>query len=70
MGTALSPQQSLARPGSRIAGAVWSEVGVARIAIGVVALHVLDDRFVQPSDASSPSSIGLSAPIRVSRLSS
>jgi dienelactone hydrolase len=30
-----------------------SEVGVARIAIGVVALHVLDDRFVQPNPGTS-----------------
>ena len=36
------------------AGAVLrSEVGVARIAIGVVALHVLDDRFVQPNAGTS-----------------
>jgi dienelactone hydrolase len=52
-GTALSPQQSLARPGSRIAGAVWSEVGVARIAMAVIALHVLDDSFLQPNPGTS-----------------
>ena len=30
-----------------------SEVGLARVAVGVVALHVLDDRFLQPSPGTS-----------------
>jgi dienelactone hydrolase len=38
---------------SRIGGAVWSEVGLARVAMGVIALHVLDDSFLQPNPGTS-----------------
>jgi uncharacterized protein len=40
-------------PWTRIAGAVRSEVSVARLAIGVVALHVVDDNFLQPNPGTS-----------------
>ena len=40
-------------PWTRIAGAVRSEVFVARLAIGVVALHVVDDNFLQPNPGTS-----------------
>ena len=40
---------------SRIGNVLWSEVGLARIAIGLVALHVVDDRFVQPNPGTSAS---------------
>ena len=38
---------------SRIAVRVRSEVGLARLAIGVVALHVVDDNFLQPNPGTS-----------------
>ena len=38
---------------TRIAGALRSEVVVARLAIGVVALHVVDDNFLQPNPGTS-----------------
>ena len=37
----------------RIAASVRSEVGLARIALGVVALHVVDDNFLQPNPGTS-----------------
>jgi uncharacterized protein len=37
----------------RIAASVRSEVGLARVAIGVVALHVVDDNFLQPNAGTS-----------------
>jgi uncharacterized protein len=40
-------------PWTRIAAAMRSEVAVARLAIGVVALHVLDDNFLQPNPGTS-----------------
>ena len=40
-------------PRTRIAGALRSEVGLARLAIGVVALHVVDDNFLQPNQGTS-----------------
>ena len=51
--TALTRQPTHASPASRVAGAVWSEVGLARIAMGVIALHVLDDSFLQPNPGTS-----------------
>ncbi len=41
------------KPWTRIAGALRSEVSVARLAIGVVALHVVDDNFLQPNPGTS-----------------
>jgi dienelactone hydrolase len=38
---------------ARIVGLVRSEVALARLAIGLVALHVLDDRFLQPNPGTS-----------------
>jgi uncharacterized protein len=37
----------------RVAGAVRSEVALARLAIGVVAVHVVDDNFLQPNPGTS-----------------
>ncbi len=38
---------------ARVAAVVRSEVALARIAIGVVALHVVDDNFLQPNPGTS-----------------
>ena len=38
---------------ARIAASAWSETVLARVAIGVVALHVLDDNFLQPNPGTS-----------------
>ncbi len=38
---------------ARIGGAVRSDVSVARLAIGLVALHVVDDNFLQPNPGTS-----------------
>jgi MYXO-CTERM domain-containing protein len=38
---------------ARLAAGARSEVGLARLAIGVVALHVLDDGFLQPNPGTS-----------------
>jgi dienelactone hydrolase len=51
--TALTYPQPEATTARRIAAGVRSEVGLARIAMGVVALHVLDDSFVQPNPGTS-----------------
>ena len=45
--------ESAVTPWTRIAGAVRSEVSVARLAIGVIALHVVDDNFLQPNPGTS-----------------
>jgi pimeloyl-ACP methyl ester carboxylesterase len=47
--------QTYEEPGllARVAGAVRSEVALAQLAIGVVALHVADDNFLQPSPGTS-----------------
>ena len=39
---------------ARASAAVRSEVGLARIALGVVGLHVVDDNFLQPNRGTSP----------------
>jgi dienelactone hydrolase len=52
-GTALTHPQTEATTARRIAAGLRSEVGLARIAMGIVALHVLDDRFVQPNPGTS-----------------
>ena len=38
---------------TRVAGAVRNEVAIARLAIGVVAVHVVDDSFLQPNPGTS-----------------
>jgi len=40
---------------ARLGAALWSEAGLARLAIGVVALHVVDDTFLQPNPGTSAS---------------
>lgn len=45
--------ESPAGPWARIADAARSEVAVARFAIGLVALHVVDDNFLQPNPGTS-----------------
>jgi hypothetical protein len=47
--------QTYDEPGlmARVAGAVRSEVALAQLAIGVVALHVADDNFLQPNPGTS-----------------
>jgi predicted alpha/beta hydrolase len=52
-GTAFTSQPPGAAAWPRIATAARSEVGLARIAIGVVALHVADDNFLQPNPGTS-----------------
>ena len=51
--TALTHTQPEATIGRRVLAAVRSEVGLARIAMGVVALHVVDDSFLQPNPGTS-----------------
>jgi hypothetical protein len=50
---ALSRPAAAALPG-RIAAALRTEAGLARLGLGVVALHVVDDRFLQPNPGLSP----------------
>jgi uncharacterized protein len=38
---------------ARAAAALWSEVGLARLAFGIGALHVVDDNFLQPQPGTS-----------------
>jgi uncharacterized protein len=38
---------------TRVAAALRSEAGLARVALGVVALHVVDDNFLQPNPGTS-----------------
>src|SRR5262245_9443897 len=38
---------------TRVAAAVLTEVGLARLALGVAALHVVDDNFLQPQPGTS-----------------
>jgi uncharacterized protein len=47
--------QTYAEPGllTKVAGAVRSEIALARIAIALVALHVVDDNFLQPNPGTS-----------------
>ena len=55
MTTALHPRLVTDADGvaARIAAALRSEVALARLAIGVVALHVVDDSFLQPNPGTS-----------------
>jgi dienelactone hydrolase len=39
---------------ARVAGALRTEVGLARVALGAVALHMVDDAFLQPNPGTSP----------------
>ena len=52
--TVLTQQPAYQALRARVAAAVRSEVVVARVAIGAVALHVLDDNFLQPNPGTSP----------------
>ena len=47
-----SPRPTTTLP-ARIAAAVRTEVGLARLALGAVALHVVDDNFLQPNPGTS-----------------
>jgi hypothetical protein len=38
---------------SRVAGALRTETGLARLALGAVALHTVDDAFLQPNPGTS-----------------
>ncbi len=49
----LSNDSAVTHQRTPIAGAVRSEVALARLAIGVVALHVVDDNFLQPNPGTS-----------------
>jgi len=51
--TALDTTASTTAQRHRLATAVLSEVGLARLAIGAIALHVIDDTFVQPNPGTS-----------------
>ena len=51
--TALIDHPARRRLRTRVGDVLWSEVGLARIAIGLVALHVVDDRFLQPNSGTS-----------------
>jgi uncharacterized protein len=44
----------LAESRKGVVAAVWSEVGLARVAFGVIGLHVVDDNFLQPQPGVSP----------------
>jgi hypothetical protein len=41
-------------PGDAILSRVWTEPVVARLALGAIALHVVDDSFLQPEPGTSP----------------
>ena len=47
---AVDPKRAAA---SRIAAALRTEAGLARLALGVVAVHVVDDNFLQPNSGTS-----------------
>jgi dienelactone hydrolase len=55
--TETTPSRSVpaagARPFSRLLAAARTEAGLARLALGAVALHVLDDNFLQPNPGMS-----------------
>jgi hypothetical protein len=48
-----TPGRSATAVRDRLAASLRSEVGLARLAIGVVALHVVDDNFLQPNAGTS-----------------
>ena len=50
---ALADSQPSVGLASRVVAAVKSEVAVARLALGAVALHVVDDNFLQPNPGMS-----------------
>ena len=50
---ALADSQPSVGLASRVVAAVKSEVAVARLALGAVALHVVDDSFLQPNPGTS-----------------
>jgi dienelactone hydrolase len=45
--------ESRSAAATRVAAALRSEAGLARVALGVVALHVVDDNFLQPNPGTS-----------------
>jgi dienelactone hydrolase len=51
--SATIPQPARHGSASRLAAALQSEVALARLAVGVVALHVVDDNFLQPNPGTS-----------------
>jgi len=51
--TALTDQPAGQGLRARAGDVLWSEAGLARVAIGLVALHVVDDRFLQPNPGTS-----------------
>ena len=51
--TALIEQQAAPGLWARVRDTLWSEVGLARLALGVVGLHVVDDTFLQPNPGTS-----------------
>jgi uncharacterized protein len=53
MSTVAHPSTDSRRLGARAAAALRSEAGLARIALGVVSLHVIDDNFLQPNTGTS-----------------
>jgi dienelactone hydrolase len=53
--TALIDQPDARGLGGRVGDVLRSEAGVAHLAIGLVALHVVDDRFLQPNPGMSAS---------------
>jgi hypothetical protein len=53
MTTTLTRARPVPGPLARVSSAVDTEVGLARVAIGVVALHVVDDNFLQPNPGTS-----------------
>jgi hypothetical protein len=42
-------------PGDAVRSRVWTEPVVARLALGAIALHVVDDNFLQPEPGTSAS---------------
>jgi hypothetical protein len=50
-GQSAEPRKAVA---TRVAAALLTETGLARIALGVIGLHVVDDNFLQPEPGISP----------------
>ena len=53
MTSATHPQVESSRAAARVAAALRTESGLARLALGVAALHVVDDNFLQPQPGTS-----------------
>ena len=54
MSTVAHPSAEPRAAATRVAAAVRTETGLARVALGVGALHVVDDNFLQPEPGVSP----------------